>query len=435
LNIAQQDFGQSLGGMRPLAGLNVLRYNPLRKLREEYSWDKLMSTFAAVTTGQGTGAISTIEVLGDGAAAVIERIFRPAHGETATFEPGKILLGTIGDSAETIDQIVLGCADAEDFAINCHGNPLIVEMIMELLQREGAELIPAERLLAERLAGQEGLNTIAVEARLAQAKAMTLEGTKIILNQIEGGLSERARRWLENIDGIVLEQIKAEVEEILSDSRTAKLIINGCTAVITGPPNSGKSTLLNYLCGRQKAIVTDIKGTTRDWVSARCQIGPLSVELIDTAGLDQSLTESPDSDVSRAAQQRALELLGKADLVLLVLDSSEPAAQLNGRICEKLPGNRILTVINKCDLPHRLDIDELPPILTDSVPISAKFGTGIENLVQKIPQTCGAAGFDSNSTICVTQRQENLLKRLEKAQSRQDAVTMIAELLNGPLKV
>ena len=394
-----------------------------------------MSVFAAVMTGQGTGAISTIEVIGDGAAAVIERIFRPAHGQTPTFEPGKILLGTIANGADTIDQVVLGCADDEDFAINCHGNPLIVEMIMELLHRQGAELIPAERLLAKRLTRQEGLNTIAAEARLAQAKAMTLQGTKIILNQIEGGLNKRARRWLENIDGIGLEQIKAEVEEVLSDSRTAKLIISGCAAVITGPPNSGKSTLLNYLCGRQKAIVTDVKGTTRDWVSARCQVGPLSVELIDTAGLDESLVESPDSKVQRAAQQRAVELVAKADLVLLVLDNSEPMSQLDGRICERLAAKKILTVVNKCDLPGRLDIDKLPPTLRDSVSISAKFGTGIENLVQKIPQTCGADDFDSKSAVCVTERQETLLKRLEKAPSRQEAVTIIAELLNGRLEV
>ncbi|MHC4154805.1 MAG: GTPase [Planctomycetota bacterium] len=394
-----------------------------------------MSVFAAVTTGQGTGAISTIEVFGDGAVAVIERIFEPAGGQMPTFEPGKILLGTITDGAETIDQVVLGCAGAEDFAINCHGNPLIVEMIMELLDRQGAELISAEQLLAKRLTGQEELNTIAAEARLAQAKAMTLEGTKIILNQIEGGLNKRARWWLENIDHTGLGRIKAEAEEILSDSRTAKLIINGCTAVITGPPNSGKSTLLNYLCGRQKAIVTDVKGTTRDWVSARCQIGPLSVELIDTAGLDESLVESPDSEVARAAQQRAVELLGKADLVLLVLDGSEPMSQLDGRICERLAAKKILTVVNKCDLPGSLECDKLAPITGEIVRISAKSGTGIENLVQKIPQTCGADDFASKSAVCVSKRQEILLGRLQKAPSRQEAVTIIAELLNGRLEV
>jgi tRNA modification GTPase len=394
-----------------------------------------MGTFAAVTTGQGTGAISTIEVIGDGAAAVVERIFKPTGGGAATFAPGKILLGTIADGGETIDQVVLGCAGAEDFAINCHGNPLIVEMIMELLNRQGAELIPAEQLLAKRLTGQEGLNTIAAEARLAQTKAMTLEGTKIILNQIEGGLNERARRWLENIDSIGLQQIKAEAEEILTDSRTAKLIINGCTAVITGPPNSGKSTLLNYLCGKQKAIVTDIKGTTRDWVSARCQVGPLSVELIDTAGLDESLAESPDNQVARAAQQGSVELLAKADLVLMVLDNSGPVNQLDGVALETVAGKKILTVINKCDLPGRLESSELTPILKDSVRISAKFGTGIENLLQKIPQTCGADDFDSKSVVCVTERQETLLERLEKAPSKHDAVTIIAELLNGRLEV
>jgi tRNA modification GTPase len=384
---------------------------------------------------QGTGAISTIEVIGDGAAAVIERIFEPAGGQPIPLEPGRIVLGTIADGDETIDQVVLGCAGAEDFAINCHGNPLIVEMIMELLDRQGAELISAEQLLAKRLSGKEGLNTIAAEARLAQAKAMTLQGTKIILNQIEGGLNERACRWLENMDGIGLEQIKAEAEEILSDSRTARLIINGCTAVITGPPNSGKSTLLNYLCGKQKAIVTDIKGTTRDWVSARCQVGPLSVELIDTAGLDESLTESPDSEVARAAQQRSVEFLEKADLVLLVLDSTEPTTQVDEDMCERLAAKKILTAINKCDLPGRLQSDELPPVLKDSVRISAKFGTGIENLVQKIPQTCGADDFASKSAVCVTERQEALLKRFQKAQSRQEAVTMIAELLNGRLEI
>jgi len=394
-----------------------------------------MGTFAAVTTAQGTGAISTVEVIGDGAAALIQRIFEPAGTRPANLEPGKILLGTITNGAKTVDQVVLGCADTGDFAINCHGNPLIVEMIMELLQNKGAELIPAEQLLAKRLSTQKGLNTIAAEAKLAQAKAMTLEGTKIILNQIQAGLNNKARRWLENIDRIGLDQIRAEAEQILSDSRTAKLIISGCTAVITGPPNSGKSTLLNYLCGRQKAIVTDIRGTTRDWVSARCQIGPISVEFIDTAGLDQSLTESPDSEVARAAQQRAVELLGNADLVLLVLDNSEPTSQLDDAALQIVAGKKMLTLINKCDLPPRLQSNELPPILKDPVRISAKFGTGIETLIKKIPRICGAADFDSKSAVSVTERQENLLKRLLKAESTQAAASIIRELLNGPLNV
>ncbi|HUT28372.1 MAG TPA: GTPase [Sedimentisphaerales bacterium] len=394
-----------------------------------------MGTFAAVMTGQGTGAISTIEVFGEGAGAIIEKIFRPAGGETLTFEAGRILVGAVVDGGETIDQVVVGCEGANAIAINCHGNPLIVELIMELLHKQGAELITAEQLLAKELVAQGSLNTIAVEARLAQVRSLTLKGTRIILNQIGGGLNEKAAQWIEQADDVSIEQIRAEAAQILRDSQTAKLIISGCTAVITGPPNSGKSTLLNYLCGKQKAIVTDVKGTTRDWVSGRCQIGPLSVELIDTAGLERELAESTDDAVERAAQQKTLEFFEKADLVLLVLDGGEHVNQFDETVLEKIADKKILTVINKCDLPHRLDIDRLPQILKDGLQISAKFGTGIENLVKKIPQICGAAGFDSRSPICVSERQENLLKSLEKVPSTQEAVTIIAELLNGRLEV
>jgi tRNA modification GTPase len=394
-----------------------------------------MGTFAAVMTGQGTGAISTIEVFGDDAGAMIEKIFRPAGGETLTFEAGRILVGAVVDGGETIDQVVVGCEGANAIAINCHGNPLIVELIMELLHKQGAELITAEQLLAKELAAQGSLNTIAVEAKLAQVRSLTLEGTRIILNQIEGGLNQKAAKWLEQADDVSIEQIRAEAAQILHDSQTAKLIISGCSAAIVGPPNSGKSTLLNYLCGKQKAIVTDIKGTTRDWVSGRCQIGPLSVELIDTAGLERELPESTGDAVEKAAQQKTVEVLGKADLVLLVLDNSEPMGQIDEGVPEKIAGKKILTVINKCDLPPRLDIDRLPQILRDSLRISAKLGTGIENLVKKIPQICDAVGFDPKSPICVSERQENLLKSLEKVPSTQEAVTIIAELLNGRLEV
>ena len=394
-----------------------------------------MNVFAAVMTGQGTGAISTIELFGDSAQAIISKIFKPESGKSADFKTGNILLGKITDGPETIDQVTIGCEAQSEFAINCHGNPLIVEMIMELLQRHGARLISAEQLLAKTLAAQEDLNTIAIEAKLAQVKAETVEGTKIVLNQIEGGLSKRAAEWLEKIDTISFDIVTAEAARILSDSQTAKLIVAGGTAVITGPPNSGKSTLLNYLCGRQKAIVTDIRGTTRDWVSGRCKTGPLSVELIDTAGLDERLGAMPGSAVDRASQQKAVEILEKADLVLLVLDNSEPAGLLDDGLLEKIRSKKVLTILNKCDLPVRLDTSNLPRFLPDPMLISAKLGTGTENLLRKIPEILNAANFDLKSAVCVTCRQENLLRKLQKAKSRQQAASVITELLNGRLNV
>jgi tRNA modification GTPase len=396
-----------------------------------------MSVFAAVMTGKGTAAISTIQVFGDAAEAITKKLFKPTGSKPAEFKTGKVLLGAISDPArqETIDQVTIGCEGPEAIAIHCHGNPLIVEIIMQLLQRNGVTLLTAEELLAKILTSQKPAGTITVEAKLAQLKAQTLQGTKIIANQIEGGLSRKATQWLQKIDAIPIEEIISDAEQILRDSQIAKLIISGCTIVIAGPPNTGKSTLLNCLAGRQKAIVSDIKGTTRDWVSARCQIEPLSIELIDTAGLDEKLASAPKNTIEKAAQEKTAEILDRADLVLLVLDNNQPENPIDGRLLKKIASKRILTILNKSDLPARFDTGKLPQILSNTVQISAKFSNGIENLTRKILQTCGVTDFNLLTPVCITCRQENLLKQLQKAKSKKQVTTLVTELLNGQVRV
>ncbi len=392
-----------------------------------------MNIFAAVTTGKGTGAISTIQVFGDSAADVIGKIFEPAGKGPVKFETGQILLGTIHNGDKTIDQVTIGCEQTRTIAINCHGNPLIVEMIMQLLQRHGVEILNPEQLQTKILSAQKNGNTIATEAKLAQPKAKTLEGTKIIANQINAGLSKTARHWLDNIEEISIDEISNQANIILQKTQTAKLIIYGCTAVLAGPPNSGKSSLLNYLSGRQKAIVTDIKGTTRDWVRSQCRIDSLSLELIDTAGLDEQLT-APENTIEKAARKKTTEILEKADLVLLVLDNSRSADQLDKKFVEKIADKRVVTVLNKSDLPAGFDPKKLPKFLSNTVLTSAMDGTGIENLMEKIRQICGIVDFDLQAAVCITARQENLLKQLTTAKSNQ-AVSVITELLNGRLCV
>src|SRR4030042_936906 len=309
-----------------------------------------MTAFAAVITGKGTGAISTIQVFGDTAETVIKKVFRPAGKKPAIFQTGKILLGKIIDAQETVDEVVIAWEGPDTFAIHCHGNPLINEMIMKLLRQHGAQLLTADRLLTKILAAQKHINTIELEAKLTQTMAKTLEGTKIILNQIDTGLNKKAADWLDNGNPISIEQIKIDVERIIEKSRIAKLIIAGCKAAIVGPPNTGKSSLLNCLAGRQKAIVTDIKGTTRDWVSAPCKVGPLLVEFIDTAGLDEGLAAPPETAVEKASHQKSVEILENADLVLLVLDNSQNVDQLDTSLIDKVTEKKVLVVLNKSDL-------------------------------------------------------------------------------------
>jgi len=392
-----------------------------------------MTAFAAVMTGKGTGAISTIQVFGDKAEAVIKKIFKPIGTKPPILQPGAICLGTIVDGSETIDRVAIGCEGPDTFAINCHGNPLIVAVLMQLLQQEGVTLLTADQLLTKTLLAQKQTSTIVLEARLTQPGAKTLEGTKIIANQIDAGLSKKIAEWLEDINAASIEHILDDVERILKDSQAAKLIITGCKAAIIGPPNTGKSTLLNCLAGRRKAIVTDIKGTTRDWVSARCKIGPLSIELIDTAGLDEELAATPQDVVGKASQRKSIEILESADLVLLILDNSQTAEQLDERLLEKITGKKVLTVLNKSDLPARLDIGKVPKILANMVQISAKFETGIEDLTEKIQQLAGVADFDLHTAVCFTSRQEDLLKQLKNAESKQHAASIITELLNGQM--
>jgi len=394
-----------------------------------------MDTYAAVMTGKGVGAISTIQVFGDNAETVIGKIFIPANNKPLELKSGKILLGIISDGTKTIDQVTIGCEGVNNFAINCHGNPLILADIMQLLQTYGIELLTAEELLAKILSAEESINSIAIEAVLAQAKARTIEGSKILANQIEAGLNKRAKKWLQNIETVGLDKIKSEVEQILVRSQTANLIIYGCKAVLAGPPNTGKSTLLNYLSGRQKAIVTDIEGTTRDWVSAGCQIGPVALEMFDTAGLDEGLALDTEGLIEQEAQEKSVQILKQADLVLLVLDNSRATNLLDDTLLEKIAGKKVLAVLNKSDLPGKFNIGKLPEQLKYTVQISAKFETGIDHLREKISLLTGTRDFDLRAEVCTTARQKNLLEQLKQTKSTNQTATIITELLNGKLCV
>ncbi|OHB67086.1 MAG: hypothetical protein A2Y76_15495, partial [Planctomycetes bacterium RBG_13_60_9] len=386
---------------------------------------------------------ATIGLLGDSAETALTSVFRQGGDKLPELAPSRTLLGHIFDGQEPVDQVTVGCEAPNTFAIHCHGNPLIVERIMALLQRHGVTLLPAEHLLTKTLAAQPFLNAIAAEAKLALTTVKTVLGAEILAHQIESGLSATVRRWQQEIDRMPLSQVAAEAGQILQDSEPARLLISGSTIALIGPPNTGKSTLLNALAGREKAVVTNIPGTTRDWVSAEIHLPPLAATLIDTAGLDPSLAAS---DIDKAAQRKSLEIIARADLVLLILDLSQPTSQSSvyEEVCHRghrehrdnagsslearsipfsvlsvamnshPPGDdstrrseatKAMVVLNKADLPPRFDATSVPAHLGQPVPISAKQGTGIEELIQAIHQILGTTALDAKTPIAFTPRQ------------------------------
>ncbi len=388
-----------------------------------------MAPIAAVMTGGGTGAIATIQLFGESSETVLWAIFRRADPRAFSLTMGRILLGEIVEGDQAIDQVTVGCEGPGEFAIHCHGNPLIVGKIMDLLRHRGVQPVRAEQFLARVLMERQPADAIGVEAKLTLAAVKTIEGTRIVANQTKAGLAATVRRWQANLDSMPLERIAAQAEQILRDSGAARLILSGCTIALVGPPNTGKSTLLNALAGREKALVTDIAGTTRDWVSAEVRIPPLVATVIDTAGLNLSLAAGDRID--EIAQQKSVEALNCADLVLLVLDASEPAGQLPASLADLLVGRRTIAVLNKADLPQQFDPSSLPDRLQSVVRISAKRETGIADLAQAILSTLSLECLSLGAPVAFTERQRALIRRLAEAGSRDEMACVLADLLHG----
>lgn len=379
---------------------------------------------AAVITPPGTAAIGGILLCGAGAREILRAVFRTKSPSEVQFEPGRIFVGQIADDGgETIDQVVIGCEGPGRFAVHCHGNPLLVESLMELFARRGAELVSAETLLQSKAISEES-TTIAAEAKIERLKAVTMEGYCLISNQIEGGLNHWAKNWISRGDAISIPDIHEQCRRILTDSRIARRIISGCRAAIVGPPNSGKSTLFNRLCGASKSIVADIGGTTRDWVRAIWRMPSLRIELFDTAGLEESLAVT--DPLQAASQQRTLEIIRGADVLIIVLDGSCPLGRFTLHAAED---QSVILAINKSDLRQSLDSNNYPFTCTERVNLSAHTGQGVEELTVALRRATSVDGFDLSRPVCVTSRQIEIVEKLEKTDNVSDTRKQIFKLI------
>jgi tRNA modification GTPase len=349
-----------------------------------------MPAHVYVLTGKGFGAIGSILLSGQGAESILSKLFTPA----VSFKTGCIFHGRIIDDGQTLDEVVVGCERENQFAIHCHGNPILVGKLVQLFIRSGAQLADLETAVSE------DFNTLLEkEAYIEQLKAVTIEGVRIIQSQIGGGLSATVRKWMD--DSVSIEEIQKQCREILDRSRIARRIIGGVKIVLAGPANSGKSTLLNALAGGQKAIVSDIAGTTRDWLSVFIHIGPLRAEVIDTAGLgENALREAVD----KSAQQKTLELAGQCDCVLWIEDGTNPS-KTNPSFPAGIP---ILEVQNKSDLT----CGQLQSGKSNAIGISAKNGNGIDVLLNEIQKRLQVCSFDYTLPVVFNDRQKKLLQAI-----------------------
>jgi tRNA modification GTPase len=380
---------------------------------------------AAVITPPGTAAIGGILLCGAGAREILQAIFRTTSPGEVLFEPGRIFVGQITDGSETIDQVVIGCEGPDRFAIHCHGNPLLVESLMELFARRGAELISADALLRSKAVSEE-TTTIAAEAKVERLKTVTMEGFCLISNQIEGGLSRWAKDTLDKGEAISIPDIQEQCRQILADSRIARRIIHGCRAAIVGPPNSGKSTLFNRLCGASKSIVADIGGTTRDWVSAIWRMPSLRVELFDTAGLEETLAAA--DPLQAASQQRTHEIIRGAAVLIAVLDGSRPLGQFSLHAAE---GQAIIHAINKSDLRQSPEANKLPFVFTERVNLSAHTGQGVEKLSVAVRRATGVDGFDLSRPVCSSLRQLEVVTKLSQCGDPCKSLVLLEQLLTA----
>ncbi|MBS4196565.1 tRNA uridine-5-carboxymethylaminomethyl(34) synthesis GTPase MnmE [Lederbergia citri] len=349
-------------------------------------------TIAAISTPMGEGAIAIVRLSGDEAVAIADQLFRsPSGKKLKEVETHTIHYGRIVDpkSEEIAEEVMVSLMRAprtftrEDVVeINCHGGIVSVNRVLQLALNAGARLAePGEFTKRAFLNGRIDLSQ--AEAVMDLIRAKTDRAMNVALGQMEGRLSKLIGKLRQeilevvahvevNIDypeyddveemthRILVEKatyIKEELEKLLQTAQQGKILRDGLSTVIIGRPNVGKSSLLNSLVQENKAIVTDIPGTTRDVIEEYVNVRGVPLRLVDTAGIRET-----EDIVERIGVERSREVLKKADLILLVLNSADEFTEEDKQLFAATEGMDVIVIVNKTDLPRKIDMDEVRKI-------------------------------------------------------------------------
>ncbi len=366
-------------------------------------------TIAAISTASGVGGISIIRVSGSNSISIVNNIFKGKN--LTTVNTHTINYGHIMNKNEIVDEVLVTVMKApktftaeDTVEINCHGGIQTTKQILTLLLTNGCRLAePGEFTKRAFLNGR--IDLIEAESVMDIINAKTENALSLAVNQLTGKVSNMIHELrqdlvdilanievnidypeYEDIEEMTVEMIKnkmniieTKIGKILKESKNGKIIRNGIETAIIGKPNVGKSSLLNTLLDENKAIVTDIEGTTRDIVEGFINLGGIALNIIDTAGIRKT-----DNIVENIGVSKSLELMESADLVLLILNNNTELTDEEKMLINKLDSSfkEYIIVINKIDLENKLDTNSLNK--KKIVKISTKTKEGIDELKEKI---------------------------------------------------
>lgn len=400
-----------------------------------------MNNIAAIATGLSAAGISIIRISGETSISEVNKIFKGQ--DLTTVKPNTLNYGHIVDGDQVIDEVLIGIMHnprsftGEDVVeINCHGGMLITERILKLVLTLDVEMAePGEFSKRAFLNGKKSLSEVSQTMELIEAKNETALNLAInTFSNPTNKLVEGLRSNLLDIISVIevsidypeyddieemtnekllpeIDLFQSEISAIIEDSKRGALFKNGIDVAIVGSPNVGKSSLLNYMSRENRAIVTDIAGTTRDVVETEINMKGLTLNLLDTAGIRET-----EDVVEKIGVEKSREQIELAKLVLFVVDSSRQLTPEEIELYDLVSNKNHIVILNKTDLELQVDITHFENFIS----LSALNQSGIENLEHKILEVLDLDNFDSQNAKYINRIQD--VQKLEKTKMLLDEV-------------